>query len=143
MARKNPFDDIEELFDRLSQQFENQPAFDQDVFGMAGSKRISIDLADRGGEFVATADVPGFEKDEIDVRVTGDTLSIEAEREEEREAEDETYIRNERRSQSMRRSIRLPEPVEEEDVSATYQNGVLTITLPKHEPDTGRSISIE
>lgn len=143
-GRRNPFDDIEELFNRFSQQFENQSGLNQDVFGMAGGNRMSIDLADRDDEFVVTADTPGFEREEISVRVTDDTLSIEADREESTEQEDETYIRSERRSESMRRSIRLPEPVEEESVSATYRNGVLTITLPKRDATSGgRTIDIE
>ncbi|WP_336344386.1 Hsp20/alpha crystallin family protein [Halalkalicoccus ordinarius] len=143
-GRRNPFDDIEELFNRFSQQFENQSGLNQDVFGMAGGSRMSIDLADRDDEYVVTADTPGFEREEISVRVTDDTLSIEADREESTEQEDETYIRSERRSESMRRSIRLPEPVEEESVSATYRNGVLTITLPKRDAASGgRTIDIE
>lgn len=143
-GRRNPFDDIEELFNRFSQQFDNQPGFNQDVFGMAGTDRMSIDLADREDAFVVTADTPGFEKDEINVRVSDDTLSIEADREQETEEEEENYLRSERRSESMRRSVRLPEPVEEDAVSATYKNGVLTITLPKRDPETGgRSIQIE
>ncbi|MFC7007538.1 Hsp20/alpha crystallin family protein [Halalkalicoccus salilacus] len=143
-GRRNPFDDIEELFNRFSQQFENQPGLDQDVFGMAGADRMSIDLADREDAFVVTADTPGFEKEEINVRVSDDTLSIEADHEQETEEQEENYLRSERRSESMRRSIRLPEPVDEDAVSATYKNGVLTITLPKRDPETGgRSIQIE
>lgn len=143
-GRSNPFDDLNEFFDRLSRQFEGQPGFDQDVFGMTGANRMSIDLADRDGEFVVTADAPGFEKSEIDVRVSGRTLTIEAERDETTEESDETYLRSERRSQSLRRSVQLPESVDEESVSATYKNGVLTITLPKREPETGgKSIDIE
>ncbi len=143
-GRRNPFDDLDEFFNRLSRQFEGQAGFDQDAFGMGGTERISIDLADRGDEFAVTADAPGFDKDEIDVRVSGRSLTIEAERDETTESSDETYLRSERRSQSLRRSVQLPEPVDEESVSATYKNGVLTITLPKRDPDTGgRSIDIE
>lgn len=144
MARRtNPFDDIEELFDRLSQQFENQ-SFGQQSFGMAGAGRINVDLADRDDEFVVTADVPGFTKEDISVRVSENTLSIDAEREQTTEEEEETYLRSERRRESMSRSLRLPEPVEEDAVSATYSNGVLTITLPKYDTGSGgRSIEIE
>jgi HSP20 family protein len=144
MARRtNPFDDIEELFDRLSQQFETQ-SFGQQGFGMAGAGRINVDLADRDDEFVVTADVPGFTKEDISVRVSENTLSIDAEREQTTEEEEETYLRSERRRESMSRSLRLPEPVEEDAVSATYSNGVLTITLPKYDAGSGgRSIEIE
>jgi HSP20 family protein len=142
--RRNPFDDLEEFFERFSRQFEDQPGFDQDVFGMGGSNRMSIDLADRDEEFVVTADAPGFSKEEIDVRVTDRRLTIEANRDERSEESDETYLRSERHSEALRRTIQLPEPVEEDGVSATYKNGVLTITLPKREPETGgKSIDIE
>ena len=142
--RRNPFDDIDEFFERLSRQFEGQQGFDQDMFGMGGANRMNIDLADTDEEFVVTADAPGFEKAEIDVRVTGRQLTIEAERDERSEAGDETYLRSERRSESLRRTVQLPEAVNEEDVSATYKNRVLTITLPKRDPETGgKSISIE
>ncbi|MEM4780346.1 MAG: archaeal heat shock protein Hsp14 [Halalkalicoccus sp.] len=144
MARRNPFDDIEEFFDRLNRQFEGQSGFDQSPFGMGGANRMSIDLADRDDELVVTADAPGFEKEEIDVRVTGRQLTIEAERDERSEEGDETYLRSERRSESLRRTVQLPEEVDEESVSATYKNGVLTITLPKRDPTSGgRSIDIE
>ncbi|KYH27205.1 small heat shock protein HSP16.5 [Halalkalicoccus paucihalophilus] len=142
--RRNPFDDLEEFFERFSRQFEDQPGFDQDVFGMGGSNRMSIDLADRDEEFVVTADAPGFSKEEIDVRVTDRRLTIEANRDERSEESDEIYLRSERHSEALRRTIQLPEPVEEDGVSATYKNGVLTITLPKREPETGgKSIDIE
>lgn len=142
--RKSPFDDLEEFFERFSRQFEGQSGFDQDVFGMGGANRMSIDLADTDEEFVVTADTPGFSKEEIDVRVSGRTLTIEANRDERSEEGDETYLRSERHSESLRRTVQLPEPVDEEDVSATYKNGVLTITLPKRDPETGgKSIDIE
>lgn len=142
--RRNPFDDIDEFFERLSSQFEGQQGFERSPFGMGGANRMSIDLADTDEEFVVTADAPGFDKEEIDVRVTGRQLTIEAERNEGSEESDETYLRSERRSESLRRTIQLPEPVDEEDVSAKYKNGVLTITLPKRDPETGgKSINIE
>ncbi len=149
MARRdNPFNNIERIFEQMSRQFEDAAkTWDEDFFGfdIQGSQRISIDLADRDSAFVVTADVPGFDKDDIEVRLADNTLHIQADREESDETEEGTYLRRERRRRSMSRSVRLPEPVEDEGVSATYQNGVLTITLPKVEPttDEGRSIDID
>lgn len=143
MSRRNPFDDIEEFFDQLNDQFQGQPGFGGPA-GMGGQNHMSIDLADHDGEFVVTADAPGYDKDDISVRASDDAVHIEAESEGRSQEGDETYIRSERHSQSMRRSIRLPEPVNEDEVSATYKNGVLTITLPKREPGSGgKSIEIE
>jgi len=104
----------------------------------ATTRRMGVDLADRGDEYVLTADVPGFERDDIDFRFADDTLYITAEyeradREEADEAEETRYLKSERERRTMKRSIRLPESVDEEAVKATYQNGVLTVTLPKAE----------
>ncbi|WP_328766961.1 Hsp20/alpha crystallin family protein [Haloarcula nitratireducens] len=104
----------------------------------------SEDLENRDDEFVLTADLPGFEKDDIDVRVTDRTLRLEAENAEETEEEEEgEYVRRERHRASVARSISLPEAVEADDISATFNNGVLTVRLPRSEPVTpGKQIEI-
>ena len=109
---------------------------------------MGVDLVDHGDEFVVTVDVPGFDAEDIDLQLSDDTLHVAAKRERtEREADEaeEVYIRNERARRTVRRSIRFPEPVEEDEVEATYRNGVLTVTLPKMEPTDleGKSIDIQ
>lgn len=108
---------------------------------------MNIDLHDQEEEFVLTAAVPGFSKDEIDVSLVDDVVQIEATHEEAEEQEDEgRYVRRERR-RSMSRSVALGTPIaEDEEISAQYENGVLTIRLPKAEPaedESGRQIDIE
>ena len=106
----------------------------------------SIDVADRGEEFTVTADLPGFDTEDIDVSIREDVLRIEAEHEEESEEGDEEdgrYLRKERRHQSVSRSVTLPEQVDEEAVSAEYRNGVLTVTLPKVEEQDDESHQID
>ena len=130
-GRKNPFDEIEELFERMGRQFESMG----DQFGSGGMGwqpgGISLDVADHGDEFAVTADLPGFEKDDIDISLRGDRLRISAESTAETETGDEEFLRKERRQQSMSRTLTVPEPVDETGVSAEYRNGVLTVTLPK------------
>lgn len=130
-GRKNPFDEIEELFERMGRQFENMG----DQFGSGGMGwqpgGMSVDVADNGDEFVVTADLPGFEKDDIDISLRGDRLRISAESTAETEEGDEDFLRRERSQRSMSRTLTLPEPVDESDVSAEYRNGVLTVTLSK------------
>lgn len=148
-AARNPFEMFEEMFDRMSQQFqtasrswESGESFDT-WRPRLGFESMSLDLIDHDGEFVVTVDVPGFERDEIDVRVTDHTLYIEAEREESVEETGERYLRQEREHRSTSRSIRLPESVEADDITATMKNGVLTLTIPKAEPrEEGREIEI-
>lgn len=132
------------MIDRMSRQFEESMRGPDWQTAMDGTS-ASIDVADRGEEFVVTADVPGFDTEDIDVSIREDVLRIEAEHEEETEeskgsggesgggdgGEQGRYLRKERRHQSVSRSVTLPEQVDEENVSAEYQNGVLTVTLPK------------
>ena len=134
------------MMNRMSRQFEESMG-GPDLSQLTGGTGTSIDVADHDDEFVVTADLPGFQKDEIDVSLRGDRLHVEADHEQEREetgGEDETrYLRKERRHQSVSRSVTLPEDVDEENVSATYRNGVLTVTLPKLHVESDESHRID
>ncbi|WP_049937399.1 Hsp20/alpha crystallin family protein [Haloplanus natans] len=108
-----------------------------------GMESMSIDLVEADGEFVVTADLPGFERDEVEIQVTDHTLRIEADREEATEEGEGDYLRRERRQESMHRSIRLPDKIDTESVNARMKNGVLTVTLPRLDTEEARSIEIE
>ncbi|MFO7926477.1 MAG: Hsp20/alpha crystallin family protein [Halobacteriota archaeon] len=146
-TRSNPLEELERFFERMSRQFDDTRMWDPSgSLGRLSSEigTMAIDLVDRDDEFVATVDMPGFDRDEIDVRVTDHELRIEAEHEETLDEEEEgRYIRRERRRESADRSIRLPENVNTDNVKATMKNGVLTITLPKLEAEEARGIEIE
>ncbi|WP_209309438.1 Hsp20/alpha crystallin family protein [Haloarcula amylovorans] len=90
-----------------------------------------IDLVDADDEFVVTADLPGFEKDDVEVYITDQTLTIEAERSTERDETAENYIRRERSHRSVSRRLHLPGEVDDGDVSASMANGVLTVHVGK------------
>ncbi|SFC61642.1 heat shock protein Hsp20 [Halobiforma haloterrestris] len=148
----NPFKSLERQFERMQRQFEQAlETWNVDQFGTpaTATERMGIDLADRGDEFLLTADVPGFEKEDIELRLSDDTVHITAKRERETtqesdEADEDMYIRSERERRSLSRSVSLPHPVEEDAVEATYRNGVVTLMLPKRETTepTGRTIDI-
>ena len=134
--RDDPFSEIEQLFDRMSRQFEGSPF-------AAAAGAVAVDVEERDDSFVVTADVPGFDKDDIDVTLAERTLRIRADSEEETEEAEGDYLRRERRATSAERSVTLPSAVEEEGISATYKNGVLTVTLPKRSGDGGQRIEVE
>jgi len=146
-ARSNPFDELEQVFERMSRQFdeasrmwESDRPFES---WTAQFRSMAVDLVERDDEFVATVDLPGYERDDVEIRVSDHTLHIEAEHGEEHEAMDEHYLHRERRHRSLDRSIRLPEEVDAEQVTARMKHGVLTITLPKAEPRPAHRIDIE
>lgn len=148
-GKSNPFDELEELFDRMTRQFEtaarawdveNAAPFERSTEGSS----VGLDLADEGDAFVVTVDVPGYETDDLDVRLTGETLRVSGERERTVEDEGREYVRRERRTDSFSRQVRLPEPADPDDVEARLRNGVLTLRIPKVEPGEGaRSIDIQ
>lgn len=145
MPGRTPFDEIERLFDRMGQQFEDAS---QQWEGLApqrmASSTASIDVVDRDDEFLVTADLPGFEPDDVDLRVVDQTLYLDAERSEHVDVEEESFVRHERSHESISRNVRLPEPVDVDDVTATIEHGVLSVTIPKAIPDSsGESIDIE
>jgi len=88
-------------------------------------------------------DLPGFQKDEVAVSTTDRTLRIEAEREEATDEDEEAYIRRERRHESVHQSVRLPDDVDAEAVTARMKHGVLTVTLPKLAVEESHTIEIE
>jgi HSP20 family protein len=129
--RDNPFEEIERVFERMSEQFgEMQPGQLP-----TGTGTVLVDVEDRGDAFVVTADLPGFDRDEIEVNLREDTLELSASRETTEETETSDFVRRERRRSDASRSIRLPEPVDAEGTTATHENGVLTVTLPKQTPE--------
>lgn len=129
-SRRNPFDEIERLFERMSEQFDDFD--DLGSWEKSWPTRLKVDIADHGEEYQVTTDLPGYVKEDIDVELVEDRLRIAAEHESETEAEDPArYVKRERSKQSMSRSISLPGPVDESGVEASFRNGVLTVTLPK------------
>lgn len=136
--RSNPFDELERLLDQMEANFEEAARWWEREPSATETTAVSIDLEDREDELVLTADLPGFDTDDIDVRVTDNTLHLEAEHEEATEEEEEgEYVRRERRRRSVARSVSLPAAVETDDISATYTNGVLRVQMPKSEPSSG------
>jgi HSP20 family protein len=138
MAR-NPFDEIERVFDRMSSQFE---PLEGDLF----EGTVAVDVEDAGDAYVVTADLPGYEREDVDVQLTGRRLTLSAERDEsaadESGTEDGRYIRRERHHRSVSRTVRLPDAVDETGTEAQYNNGVLTVTLPKADVTDGHDIPV-
>lgn len=136
MTSRNPFEEIERMFEQMDKGLRS---FDANL-----TQGIPLDLVDEGDTYRITADLPGYEKEDIEVRLSGSTLKISAERDVETEESEEEYVRRERSRESVSRSVRLPESVVEDETDATYKNGVLTVTLSKESRlDGGKSISIE
>ena len=92
---------------------------------------------------VVTAELPGVEPDNINIAVTGDTLTLKGSRTPEELKEGEQYHRRERGHGQFTRTFQLPFQVEAEKVEANFEKGVLSITLPRAEAEKPRKIAIK
>ncbi|MCZ6539351.1 MAG: Hsp20/alpha crystallin family protein [Chloroflexi bacterium] len=103
---------------------------------------IPLDVVQNGNEFVVTASVPGTTKDEIDVSVDNNVLTIRAEAGSSTSDESDGYLLRERRTGTYYRALRLPETVDYDKAESTFKDGVLTIKLPKLESSKARKLEI-
>lgn len=90
-----------------------------------------IDLSESETDYELSCELPGIKRDEIDVTVQGNVVTLKGEKHERKEDKDRNYHRIERRYGSFMRSVRLPGEVDRERTTATFEDGVLMVTLPK------------
>ncbi|MFC1866452.1 Hsp20/alpha crystallin family protein [Chloroflexota bacterium] len=100
------------------------------------------DMYEENGSIVLKTELPGVNKEDLDITLEGDRLTIKAEKKEE-SVEDATHHTRERHYGHYFRSVTLPYPVKEDDISATMENGVLKIELPKAEEVRAKRIEIK
>jgi HSP20 family protein len=93
-----------------------------------------IDFQDRGDHYVLTAELPGFEKNEVEAKVTSNELELKAEKNSQKESKGKNGTQTMSTRAYFRRYLTLPEEVVSEKVSGTMKNGVLELKLPKKEP---------
>ena len=107
---------------------------------------MNVDVHEEENEYVLEADLPGIKKEDIQIEVDGDTLTIQAQRRNESQEKDEEgrYVRCERSYGSFSRSFDIS-AIKADQIHAKYENGVLTLELPKKEPaaPTSRRLEIE
>jgi len=101
-----------------------------------------LDLSEDKDNLVATVEIPGLGKENLDVSVQEGVLSVSGERVREKDRETDQAHRRERAYGRFHRTISLPKPVKVEAIKATYREGVLTITMPKTEEAKPRQIEV-
>jgi HSP20 family protein len=119
--------------------------FDTPTAGFGSVSRSwipAIDIVENDNEYVLRADLPGISEDDINIELHNDVLTVSGERKSEHEERKQGYYRVERRSGSFRRSVRLPEGVAPESVRATFERGVLEVTVPKPEQQGPHKVQI-
>ena len=139
LQRWYPFGDL-----RLLEPRANRPLHDGPIYERNGSSwGVPLDVVRSGDDIVVSASLPGVSPEDINVAIDEGVLSIEAEAKTESESKEEGYLLRERRSGSFRRSLRLPDSVDSENVKSEYSNGVLSITFPKQEAKKAKIIEVK
>ena len=137
---RDPFwKEFNTLSGRLNRLFEMPREESNDSLGAWSP---AVDIYDKGNEVVIHAELPGMKKDEIDVRVENNVLTVRGQKERKDEVKEEGYFRTERTYGTFSRSFSLPSTVDASKISAEYQDGVLTLNVPKAEEAKPRRISV-
>jgi HSP20 family protein len=144
LVRWEPFNEIVSLREAMDKLFEDSFIHTRWLTPMRENfmGQMALDIVENADELVVKASVPGFKPEDIDIAVVDDTLTIKAESKAEKKEEKETYLLRERRYNAMQRSVRLPVTVEADKATAEFEQGVLTLTLPKAEAVKPKQIKI-
>jgi len=138
------FEDIMRPFDEYIQSF--FPRSFGSLWTEFGGKETNVDIQDRGDHYVLTAELPGFDKKDVEVKISDNVLELKGEKKSEKESKDKEGNKIQRSSSYIQRYMTLPEEVFSERVSGTMKNGVLELKLPKKEPkamDRSRKVDIK
>jgi len=133
------------LVDKVFQNRLNR-FFEDDFWGFDGSpsqKQVAMNLRETDTTYEMELVAPGLRKEDFQINVSGDTLTISYEHKNENRQENVNWLRKEYRVQSFTRSFNLDDTVNADDISARYENGILHLTLPKKEGARKISKSIE
>ncbi|MDR4497737.1 MAG: Hsp20/alpha crystallin family protein [Candidatus Scalindua sp.] len=111
------------------------------VFGVGWSP--DVDVAENDNDIIVKAEIPGIDPKDIDISITGDTLTIKGEKKESKKEKSKSYHHIERSYGSFSRTINLPTRVITDKVAAKNNHGVLEITLPKKEESRTKKIAVK
>lgn len=113
-----------------------------DNWGTCSNRVPSVDVKEEEKEYLIEADLPGFSEKDVDLKVENHILHISSNKEEKKEDKNDKYLLKERYSTSFERRFSLPEDINEDEIKARFENGVLSVSLPKKEIEKPKKIAI-
>lgn len=143
IIRWDPFRDLVTLREKMNRLFEDAVTARGEEKDMISSTWApSVDIFETENALVLTAEVPGVDEDNIEIKIEDNTLSLKGERKFEKETHEENYHRIERSYGSFYRSFTIPRQVDQEKIKAEHDNGVLRITMPKKTESKPKTIKV-
>jgi HSP20 family protein len=144
ITRYDPFRDLRNLQEEVNRLFTGNVGRSFEDEGIArGSWSPSVDIYENKDQIVLEAELPGMKREEFDLSIENNTLTLRGERHFEKKEEADNYHRVERAYGSFTRSFTLPNTVTGEGATADYRNGVLRVVIPKREETKARRIEIK
>lgn len=146
LIRRDPFREMMSLRDAMDRLFEESFVRPLGGWPLLGgeSQALALDMYETDEDLVVEASLPGFNPDEVDISVVGNTLTVKGEHVEEAEKEEKgKYHFRERRYGAFQRSVSLPVEVNSDKADASFENGVLKLTLPKVEEAKPKRIQVK
>lgn len=143
IVRYDPFRDLRTLQEEVNRLFSTDlnRTFGEEGIGR-GAWSPSVDIYENKEQIVLEAELPGMNRDDFELSVENNVITLRGDRHFEKKEETESYHRVERSYGSFTRSFTLPQTVSAEEATAEYRNGVLRVTLPKREDTKARRIEI-
>ena len=144
VVRWEPFRDLLSLQDRMNRMFDEsyRGRSASDDWALGGTWAPAVDIYEHEGNIVLTAELPGVDPKDVDVRVENNVLTLRGERKWSDDVQRESYHRVERAYGSFTRSFTLPNVVDTEKIKADFKDGMLKLVLPKREEAKPKQISI-
>jgi len=137
----DPFDLVTDLQDDMNRLFSS--SLRRGPQSSIGEFLPSLEMKEDDNQFLLHLDIPGMERKDLDISVTGNTLTVKGERKEEENKKGKGYFYSERRYGSFQRSVELPTEVDADKVAASYKDGVLELVLPKSEKAKPKQIKVD
>lgn len=143
IIRWDPFRDMVSLREKMNRAFEDVfSGRSEDKEMVTSSWAPAVDIYENENELVLTAEVPGVDEKDIEIKIEDNTLSMRGERKFEKEAKEENFHRIERSYGSFYRVFSLPHSIDAEGIRAEHENGILKITMPKKQELKPRTVKI-
>jgi len=143
MIRWEPFREMMTLRNAMDRLFEESFVRPSRLWPEVGVGELAIDMYQTANDVVVKAALPGLKPEEVDISITGDTLTIKGEHKEEQEVKQEDYFYKEHHYGSFSRSVVIPVQVKSDKAEALFENGVLILTLPKAEEIKPKQIKVK
>jgi HSP20 family protein len=140
MASITRYDPFNDLVDDLFKGFLVRPVAYE---GRNALPRLNVDVAEKNGAYVVKGELPGVKKEDIRITVDGAQVTLEAEVKQEKSTDNERVLHTERTYGKVSRAFTLPQEVDEAQVQARFQDGVLELTLPKKQAAARKQITIQ